>query len=420
MKLSRILAGAALVAAFAFPSRAQFLGYTSPQTVTQTAFSSATTPTIFKVQNLGQNMHFLSYTTTGTVTILDVRLEGSNDGITFFPISDDAIDITTTSGILTAIGYFAVVQVNLAAITGGGSISAIYSGTSGTSSPPLGSYSPALPTRKLIFNRASQGSNQVKTILTPFNSSAGYMLCNSTQGVAFPANTTISVSQVIANNGLQFALPASPLVNAVSPVFPINAYPASTVTVNYLSGGASANDFNCWYIFTQPVDGPIATVPPSYRGAISFTPTATAATDIFVIGGSATKTVRVTHLALSCTATAATAVDVIFLVRSTADTAGTSTPVGKVQLDSADANATNTVLAYTANPTVGNLVGNVSIDKTAFSTTTGAPQFFFSDFGIRRTRSIVLRGTAQQLAINLNGQSIAGIACDAETEWTEE
>jgi len=158
----------------------------------------------------------------------------------------------------------------------------------------------------------------------------------------------------------------------------------------------------------------------SYRAASSFAPTGTAATDVFVIGGSATKVIKVTHLAIACTATAAIATDVIILKRSTADTVGTPVAATLVPLDSNDAAATATVNAYTANPTTGSLVGNLSLDKASITATTGAPQFYFEDFGIRNTRSVVLRGTAQQVAFNLNGASITGIACDAEVEWTEE
>jgi putative NADPH-quinone reductase len=90
-------------------------------------------------------------------------------------------------------------------------------------------------------------------------------------------------------------------------------------------------------------------------------------------------------------------------------------------LDSTDTAASATVLQYTANPTTGTPVGTISQDKAAITTTTGAPQFYFEDFGLRGgVREIVLRGTAQVLAVNLNAASIAGIACDAEVEWTEE
>ena len=44
-----------------------------------------------EIQSLGQNVHYLTYTTTvsggGSVNYLDIRLEGSFDGANFFPIS---------------------------------------------------------------------------------------------------------------------------------------------------------------------------------------------------------------------------------------------------------------------------------------------------------------------------------------------
>lgn len=163
-----------------------------------------------------------------------------------------------------------------------------------------------------------------------------------------------------------------------------------------------------------------ASAPVTFRAATVFTPAATAATDIFTLTGSATKTCDVTHIQISCTATAAVASDVILLKRSTADTAGTSSPVTAVPLDSNSAAGTCTVLAYTANPTTGSLVGNVSIDKSAISTATGAPQALIDDFGIRQTQPLILRGVAQVAAVNLNGATLAGLSCDIEVEWTEQ
>lgn len=163
-----------------------------------------------------------------------------------------------------------------------------------------------------------------------------------------------------------------------------------------------------------------ANTPATYRSAASFSPAATAATDIFTITGSASKTCSVTHVQLSCTATVAAASDVIILKRSTADTAGTSGAVTAVPLDSNSAAGSCTVLSYTANPTTGSLVGNVSIDKAAISTATGAPQSLIDDFGIRETQPLILRGTSQVAAVNLNGATLAGLSCDIEIEWTEQ
>lgn len=186
-----------------------------------------------------------------------------------------------------------------------------------------------------------------------------------------------------------------------------------TVTVLY-SGFISAPS-ESGLALSQPAQSTIAT----YRTATNWTPTATAATDIFTVTGSATTVVRVNHIGISCTATAAVATDVILQLRSTADTGGSSSSAPLNRLDPNDPAPTATVLAYTANPTPGALVGPISDDKASITTATGAPQFYFEDFGIRNGKPVVLRGTGSVLAIGLNGASITGVACAAEVELTE-
>lgn len=235
-------------------AQAQFIGYTSPQTTQQLALNAAAGATTFNVQNLGQNMHFLSYTRSGSITLLDLRMEGSNDGVTFFPISDDAIDVTTTAGVLYSVGYYPVVRVNLLAIAGGGTITANYTGTSGSSSPPTGnSYTPALQSRKTVFSTSAMNANQAATILPPSNSTAGFLFVVSTGGT-FPAGSTISVTGQIANAGLTFALPVpvTSLTGLSQVLLPVNSSPATSILVSYISGGASGNTFNAFYIFAAP------------------------------------------------------------------------------------------------------------------------------------------------------------------------
>jgi hypothetical protein len=264
--LSQIVAAVLLLLALATPGRAQFVGYTSPQTVSIKVFSAqsgavvtpnnsavpcvATNGNPCAVENLGQNMHFLSYTVSGSIQLLDMRIEGSNDGINFFAISDDAIDVVTPSGVLFAVGYYPFIRVNLAALTGGGNITANYSGTSSTSSPALGAYTTGMQTRKLVFSRVSQGSNQSATILSPSGSTSGYLVLVLTQGGSFPGGSSISVSNIVGNSG--FIFPLSQPISTGQSVLPVSAAPASSVTVTYTSGGASGNDFNAWYVFSPP------------------------------------------------------------------------------------------------------------------------------------------------------------------------
>jgi hypothetical protein len=142
--------------------------------------------------------------------------------------------------------------------------------------------------------------------------------------------------------------------------------------------------------------------------------------DTLVITGSATKTVRVTRISFSGTATAAEDVDVTVIKRSTADTGGTGTAQTIAPHDSANAAATAVVTLYTAAPTPGTSVGTVRAAKL-FASVTGTPAVYTPippwDFGFGPKQGIVLRGVAQQVAINL---SAAAGSFDADIEWTEE
>lgn len=158
---------------------------------------------------------------------------------------------------------------------------------------------------------------------------------------------------------------------------------------------------------------------------------ASSATDIFTITGSATKTIRVTRIEITATTTSATpaALDVLLLKRSTANTSGTSTgSPTPVPHDSANGAVSATVLAYTANPTTGTLVGTAIRNAKFFQTlaTYTATDFpakdsLAWDFGNRPAQAIVLRGTGDVLAVNLNGVTATATASfDLAVEFTEE
>lgn len=160
----------------------------------------------------------------------------------------------------------------------------------------------------------------------------------------------------------------------------------------------------------------------SYRIAISSLAPAAAATNIVQLIGSATKTVKITAIRISGIATAAGAY--IFAIRkqSAADTVGTSSVPTIVPLDSANAAATAAAKQYSANPTLGTLVGLVAIRRATVTTAAGAipnvPAEF--KFGDSVAQELVLRGVAQAMAISLEGATMTGGALDIEIEFTEE
>jgi hypothetical protein len=146
---------------------------------------------------------------------------------------------------------------------------------------------------------------------------------------------------------------------------------------------------------------------------------AASATDIAVLPGNATNTVIVTGVKISCTQTTAGIVQLQLIQRTTADTSGTSAAMTAVKNDTSNASAVSAPLTYTANPTVNSTVGNYdAVWLGCMAAGTASP----NDIYIWRPgmgQSIVLRGTAQQLAVNLNGATVTGGSFDITFEWME-
>ena len=164
-----------------------------------------------------------------------------------------------------------------------------------------------------------------------------------------------------------------------------------------------------------------ATPPATFSVSINGLALAALATDVFTITGSASKTIRVTQVRFSAVQTTASQVGVVLLRRSTADTGGTSTAPTAVSYDTNNAAATATLAAYTANPTTGTLVGNlygqrVFVPGAATASDAQGLSETFGDFG---QQPLVLRGVAQQLAINLAGVTVTGGSANITVEWTE-
>lgn len=162
----------------------------------------------------------------------------------------------------------------------------------------------------------------------------------------------------------------------------------------------------------------------TYSAAITALAPAASATDFLTLTGAAGVTVRLNHVECSGISTAAATATVAGLVRSTADTSGTSTAPTVVPHDSSDPAGTATVLAYTANPTVGSLVGIIRSGK--LSTNTAATSAFGAqtmawDFGVGQTEEVTLRGITQVFALNGAAASFtSGAALNCSVTWTEE
>jgi len=153
------------------------------------------------------------------------------------------------------------------------------------------------------------------------------------------------------------------------------------------------------------------------------TPVATA-TDVLVLSGSASKVIRVTRVSVTGTATAASIYDHYLIKRTAANTGGTSTSLTAAQSDSTDATQSATLKLYTANPSALGTGIAAEGNKTylAAGATPGAAALPHAySFGDRNDKAIVLRGTAESLAINFGGQAVpSGANLYLSIEWTED
>lgn len=160
----------------------------------------------------------------------------------------------------------------------------------------------------------------------------------------------------------------------------------------------------------------------SYSAFASFTAVANA-TDIFTITGSASKTIKIRRVVVSGTNTGNTNALVILLKRSTANSGGTSTTPSVVPHDSNDAAGSAVARAYTANPTLGTLVGNLE-GKLVFLPTLASTNVSAGEevlYGPNGPKPITLRGTGEVFAVNLNGVALLGTTVmNIAVDWTEE
>lgn len=173
-----------------------------------------------------------------------------------------------------------------------------------------------------------------------------------------------------------------------------------------------------------PLDSIKRTYALSYVGLVP----ASAATDIWAICGSASATVRVTRITVNGSAGTAVAVPVSLIKRSTANTGGTieaGAPFSGAAIvgypySSGFSAGTAKVTAWTANPTTGTAVGTISTQEPFLAATTALGSGAEFNFGNRPGSAVVLNGTAQCLAVNLNATTISSGSLNITTEWTEE
>jgi hypothetical protein len=277
-------------------------------------------------------------------------------------------------------------------------------------------WSNGVQTASLALNAFQPTDNATHRYLCYYKSSRVYFEIDgvSVGSIAYPAPQVSNLPMLMgAFNGLATVTPAATFTATFLGV----ADSGSNST--YISDGSYG-----WRKTQVGAEGGLSTrhtgtFQNTYVSAFNVAVAATA-TDIATITGSSTKTIYIQHIIISGIQTTTGTADISFIKRSTVDTGGTSTAQAIAPHDSANAAATATVLAYTANPAaLGTAVGNVRrIHLPVSSAAAGGSATALFDFG-DTGQALILRGVAQQLAINLNGATLAGGAFNINIEWYE-
>ncbi len=154
----------------------------------------------------------------------------------------------------------------------------------------------------------------------------------------------------------------------------------------------------------------------------NFTPPATP-TNMFYIVGNGTKLIRVTRIEMCATQTTA-AQQLFYLKRySTAHSGGTRTFMTPMSMDTQNSSAIASPYYYTANPTLGTLVGTYAIRRTLVPTPTSLidQPIIEWDFNYSQGQPLILRSVSEGIAVDFAGAALpTGLSVNFTVWWTEE
>ncbi len=208
-----------------------------------------------------------------------------------------------------------------------------------------------------------------------------------------------------------------------------------------VSVGGSVAVTGTFFQTTQPVSGTLtanagtglfnirggAAISTYSGNTVAFTPVAG---DIFVITGSATKTVKILRIILCGTQTTAGNVNTISIIkRSSANSAGTAVALTKVPFDSTSPASTIVAQHYTAAPTPGTAVGTLWGPRATIPAPatvnnvgeSGASAILIYDHNQSVNGQLpTLRGVGESLAINLSAVPTGAANFEVQISWTEE
>jgi len=167
-----------------------------------------------------------------------------------------------------------------------------------------------------------------------------------------------------------------------------------------------------------------SSVPATYRCQVADVTPAALATDVFVLQGSATKTVKIKRIQITADATSPSVLDLYCFKRTAANTGGAVTAPAVLKNVTANPAPTALVSLYSVNPaTVGaGILAAADHYALPAAASTGYPGVpWVEDFGGADKQALELDGISEFLAVGLNGQTIpAGTTLYIMVEWTEQ
>jgi len=242
-------------------AHAQFIGFTSPQSVQSNlatnlnctgsaqTFITGTTP---RFNNIGQTQHLLTVSNVTGAQKFQAEIDGIDNQGNVTRISDVIEEAGTSAvrqGTVAASGYFPQIQVLVTCSPGSATFTASYSGTSAITIQNAGSYL-AAQLDKIDWFAAPANANQTDAFQTPFGSSAGTLYFQYTNATTSGAALTVQCSpQGFSAGATTFSVvPAQ--VNTLQ-VFQVPDASCPLASVSYSNTG-SAGNVSTEYVFATP------------------------------------------------------------------------------------------------------------------------------------------------------------------------
>jgi hypothetical protein len=234
------------------------------------------------------------------VNFVRLRLEGSLNGSTFFPISDEFTSQYATSGAIIGTGYYPVIRLNLLTFSAapGITLTAAYSGTSAANGIPLGNFNRSQLYSSTVFVDVTPNQNHTTVINTVNGTSCGYL---SITPQVYTPNTTVLVEALRP----EFPNPATTIAlvdlsTGAPSMIPMPCEAAPSIQVTYTPAGAGApTNLSASYIFTAGDSFPPSAQPLKILNSET---TALAGSASASLSGSSNKRVTVYSVSARCSA----------------------------------------------------------------------------------------------------------------------